>query len=83
MKRPRKHGKLKLMSTKSDNGKPEMISPELLLLIQSLNGKLQLAKVSYETVINEVSQQYKLAEGDSVDLATGVIKRKAKIEAVA
>jgi hypothetical protein len=71
------------MSTKSDNGKPEMISPELLLLIQSLNGKLQLAKVSYETVINEVSQQYKLAEGDSVDLATGVIKRKAKIEAVA
>lgn len=62
---------------------PETISPELLALIQSLNGKLQTAKIGYEAVVNEVFAQYKLAEGDGVDLATGVIKRKAKIEAVA
>lgn len=58
----------------------EKISPELLALIHSLGAKQQIAKASYEAVIQEVSQQYKLAQGDNVDLATGIITRVEKKE---
>lgn len=73
------------MNEPNNNGH-ESISPELLTLIRSLAAKAQAAKASYETVIQEVSLQYKLGIGDAVDLATGKISRKpeeARLEAVA
>lgn len=63
------------MSKAQTNGH-ESVSPELLALIRSLAARAQAAKTSYETVIQEVSAQYELGQGDGVDLATGVITRK-------
>lgn len=64
------------MSNPNTNGHGESISAELLTLIHSLASKQQTAKISYDAVIQEVSQQYKLTDGDHVDLATGKITRK-------
>lgn len=57
------------------NGHDESISSELLTLIRSLAAKQQVAKASYETVVQEIFIQYKLQEGDHVDLTTGKITR--------
>jgi len=53
--------------------KPEQISPELLTALQNASRNLETVQAVRQFLVNEIFQQYKLKQGDTVCGETGKI----------
>jgi hypothetical protein len=56
----------------------ERISAESLALLQQTKAQVEAAQIAFQSAWNFILTFYKFAEGDSLDLATGVITRGTK-----
>lgn len=57
---------------------PEKISDETLRMLRSSQGKVQIAQLNYQAVLQEVAEFYKLVDGDNLNMETGEIARKVE-----